>query len=434
ESWNRLENYYPGNQWIDWIGVSAYGPQTPMDNYSDSFRSIMDSAYPRLTSLSPFKPIFVFEFGVTSGNPHVDQAQWAQSALRDLTALRWPRVAGFSWWNEKWENDDDPAHDTDMRLQDNPELADAFDTLVGAKETVLGRPILIGVSNQLVYSDPTAGSAQNPAFAPDGKTLLFTLFHSGYNEGPAGLFTLPTGVGGMTELIDGEDHDYVNLPGSSWNGATKRITFASDLKGREDIWTISQDGNDLKKISNHTDGSYCIEPSFSPDGQWLAFERDTGDTEEAHQGSIWKIRADGTGLSRLTDGADDRQPNWSPAGDRILFQRRKAGSDNWDIYTITPDGKGLHKVTVSQSSDTDASWSQDGKWIVYSSDYGGIQMPNIFIIPASGGEPIRVTWNETHENSPPSWSPDGNAIVFESHEGKEETTPASIWKIVMPPH
>jgi hypothetical protein len=38
-----------------------------------------------------------------------------------------------------WENDDKPAHDTDMRVQDNPRLADACRTLVGAKANVLGR-------------------------------------------------------------------------------------------------------------------------------------------------------------------------------------------------------------------------------------------------------------------------------------------------------
>jgi hypothetical protein len=48
-------------------------------------------------------------------------------------------VIGFSWWNEQWENDNKPAHDTDMRVQDNPRLADAFRTLVGANTKVLGR-------------------------------------------------------------------------------------------------------------------------------------------------------------------------------------------------------------------------------------------------------------------------------------------------------
>jgi hypothetical protein len=99
----------------------------------------MDAAYPRLVAMAPTKPLIVAELGVTSHNKLCDQADWASAALTDLTSLRWPRVIGFSWWNEQWENDNKPAHDTDMRVQDNPRLADAFRTLVGANTKVLGR-------------------------------------------------------------------------------------------------------------------------------------------------------------------------------------------------------------------------------------------------------------------------------------------------------
>ncbi len=136
--WNRFEKYYPGDDYIDWIGVSVYGAQTPTDEEWLLFSDMMDEVYPRLESLSTSKPIVVLEFGVTSGNPLGDQAEWAEDALKNLTELRWPRVIGFSWWNEAWQNDDDPDHDTDMRVQDNPDLADVFQKLVGKQDHVLG--------------------------------------------------------------------------------------------------------------------------------------------------------------------------------------------------------------------------------------------------------------------------------------------------------
>jgi hypothetical protein len=138
DAWNRLENYYPGDEWVDWLAVSVYGAHTPEDDYWDEFRPGMDSVYARVAALGD-KPVILAEFGVTRGNPLGDQAAWARSALTDITSRRYPRLIGFSWWNERWQNDDNAAHDTTMRLQDNPDLAAVFLELVGKNPVVLGR-------------------------------------------------------------------------------------------------------------------------------------------------------------------------------------------------------------------------------------------------------------------------------------------------------
>jgi hypothetical protein len=138
--WNRFENYYPGDSFIDWLGVSVYGAQTPRATSWPAFRDIMDAAYPRLDALAANKPIVVSEFGVTSNNPLGSAATWATDAWTDLKAARWPRVIGASWWNERWKNDEIPAHDTTMRLQDNAPLRTAFAAEVAAS-TVIARPL-----------------------------------------------------------------------------------------------------------------------------------------------------------------------------------------------------------------------------------------------------------------------------------------------------
>lgn len=140
ETWNRFENYYPGDEWIDWLGVSVYGAQAP--NVTDwfTFRELMDAIYPRLAALSPNKPIVINEFGVAANNPRGDQAVWAEAALKDITSFRWQQVIGFSWLNEQWQNDSDPTHDTIMVVQKNPALAKVFQKYVGANPNVLGAP------------------------------------------------------------------------------------------------------------------------------------------------------------------------------------------------------------------------------------------------------------------------------------------------------
>ena len=142
-AWNRFTQYYPGGDVVDWLGISGYGYLTSQDDYPpESLRMEMDSAYEELTALAPGKPIMLLEFGCTAGNPQTAPEDWAQAALDDLFANRWPRVRGFSWWNEHWENDDDPADDTTMRVQDTPALAQVFsDTLAAHAAKLQTRPV-----------------------------------------------------------------------------------------------------------------------------------------------------------------------------------------------------------------------------------------------------------------------------------------------------
>ncbi len=62
-SWNKINYYYPGDDYIDWIGVSVYGPQESDEEYQE-FSEIMDDIYPQLIDLSN-KPIAVLEFAIT---------------------------------------------------------------------------------------------------------------------------------------------------------------------------------------------------------------------------------------------------------------------------------------------------------------------------------------------------------------------------------
>jgi hypothetical protein len=142
EEWNQLENYYPGETWIDWVGISVYGAQKPSGEAAVSFRQLMDAVYPRLAELAPDKPVAVVEFGVTALNKQINQADWADRALKDLTGRRWPRVIGFAWWNEAWHNSEGPAYDTNMRVQDNPALAKVFRKRVGGNRNVLDQIVL----------------------------------------------------------------------------------------------------------------------------------------------------------------------------------------------------------------------------------------------------------------------------------------------------
>jgi len=142
EPWNAFENYYPGSDVVDWIGFSDYGAATPLDDEWIVFAVGMDQAVQRAAAMAPGKPVFVLEFAVTMGNPLGDAAEWTDTAMNDILTDRWPSVRGFSWWNEWWENDDDPSHNTDMRVQTVPGLAAVMQAHLVGNTKVLDRPIL----------------------------------------------------------------------------------------------------------------------------------------------------------------------------------------------------------------------------------------------------------------------------------------------------
>ncbi len=270
----------------------------------------------------------------------------------------------------------------------------------------------------LVFSPTVSGySAQNPAFLGSSDTILFTQFHNKYNGGDAGIYKINSS-GVVSKIYDPGGQDIVNLPGSAYNTLTNRITFASDVVKADNVWTSNVDGT-LKKQLTNIDSA--IEPSFSPDGSQLVFEY----APPTGKHRIAKVNADGTGFTYLTDGThDDREPNWSPTGNRIVFQRAVSGGDA-NLVLINPDGS--NAFTVPNVLGTDASFSPDGKWVVYS---GGVysNMDTVLVVSVNGGSQIRITTSNVYDGAP-SWSPDGKWIAFES--GIPDN-PTSIWKIAVP--
>jgi hypothetical protein len=143
ESWNAFENYYPGDDVIDIVGVSIYSAQAPTDDFFPSFESLMDPAYARLTQMAPEKPVYVFEFGAAAGNPLGSSVTWADEALAGILSGRWPAVRSFAWWNDYWEcrcQDGNPAHDTEMRVEVVPGLATVFRSRLSGAANIGDRP------------------------------------------------------------------------------------------------------------------------------------------------------------------------------------------------------------------------------------------------------------------------------------------------------
>jgi TolB protein len=273
-------------------------------------------------------------------------------------------------------------------------------------------------------------SAQNPAWSPDGESLLFTGFRGGYSAEPADLLVIDLGSSNVRTLVS-EGSGNVSLPGSSWNPLTGTIVFSSSREPHDEVYRIDGGGRpgDEVRITDRP-GTVAYEPSLSPDGRWIVFESHELDVEDG--GVIITYATDGSApYQELTDPDHDcRQPNWSPAGDAILYQRLSEGQ--WDIWIMTSDGTNHRQVTEGMGDKTDASFSPDGRWIVYSSTESGLENANIFAMPVSEGDPVRVTRFPGYDGAP-SWSPDGTTITFESSPHDPDGSPGTtLWIIDAP--
>lgn len=187
------------------------------------------------------------------------------------------------------------------------------------------------------------------------------------------------------------------------------------------IWILDLATGEAHKLADHDQPYLDKTPSWFPDGRQIVFQSDrTGKME------VWEINADGsnqrqvTGTGNSTAGASPAQtlqkkapyyfnPDWSPDGSRILFESTTDGK--FALYTISPDGSNLKKLTSGEANDEQPCWSRDGRQIVFISDQDGHLQ--LYLMNADGSERHRLT-NAEGLDYQPDFSPKGDAVIFEA--------------------
>ena len=142
-------------------------------------------------------------------------------------------------------------------------------------------------------------------------------------------------------------------------------------------------------------------PAWSRDGLRIAFQSSRTGTLE-----LYVIKADGTGLDQLTDGAGFQgYPTWSP-DDRIAFTcTGDAGRRN--LCSISADGTGFRRLTNADGDDGEPAFSPDGTRIAFATNRFGAPK-TLAILNADG----TVTNLGGRTGNAPAWSPDGRQLAF----------------------
>ena len=102
-------------------------------------------------------------------------------------------------------------------------------------------------------------------------------------------------------------------------------------------------------------------------------------------------------------------------GDTVVF------SYGGDLWSASTDGGSATRLTAHPGQEVFPRFSPDGRWIAFTGQYDGDEQ--VYVIPASGGEPRRLTWYPAEGPLPPrwgydhqvfGWTPDGKAVFFRS--------------------
>jgi hypothetical protein len=155
EPWNDIHRAYPGDEYVDWIGLDGYNWGTVNEWSSwQSFRQLFRDVARQMWRKYPTKPIMIAEFA--SANEGGDKAKWIEEMLQDLK--RMPYIRSVIWF--------DKVKETDWRIEASPKTLASFKKVINdpyfIKDSASLAKLMAGAPMKIVRKSAAAQFTAKP--------------------------------------------------------------------------------------------------------------------------------------------------------------------------------------------------------------------------------------------------------------------------------
>ena len=267
---------------------------------------------------------------------------------------------------------------------------DIVETLAGARGIASTKIAFVGArtGKKEIYTCDADGSnlvqlthdgaiSVSPALSPDGQSLLYTGYQSGYAD--VYRIHIPTGARSRIIKYPGTNS------GAKFSPDGSRIAVTLSKDGNPELYVTGSSGGSPRRLT-HTPG-VDTSPTWSPDGSEIIYSSDDGGSPQLH-----RISAAGGSPSRLATGFGyNTEPNWSPDGKKVAFNTRSGGS--FAVAILELGSGAVRNVGEGQ----DPVWGADSRHLIFAS--GG----SLVMLDAQTGTRIPVV-SGAGKISEPTWS------------------------------
>ncbi len=281
-----------------------------------------------------------------------------------------------------------------------------------------------GLRTREVRMQVDEGSWMNVDVSPDGQLVAFDLLGD--------IYTMPIAGGTPTRIAEGLAFEH--QPRFSPDG--RRIAFTSDRGGGDNIWVMNVDGADKRQVTKE-DFRLLNQPSWSPDGRFIAAKKHFTTGRSLGTGEIWLYHVSGGGGVQLVKRASEQlqkelgEPIYAPDGKSIFYTRnvspgpifeyaQNSRTDLFDIERYDIDSGEVTTAVSGVGGSVRPTPSRDGKRIAFVRRENNITKLWVKDL-ASGVErvvygaldrDVQETWAVTGVYPDMAWTPGDTAIVF----------------------